>query len=127
MRDRGPEMPNEFPTPCPPWCDGIHAPEVGWGLSQFHATQPLDLDFQLNGETYTVGEIDITQFPAATDPFKREAFISMHLEDPDGEMGPADAEALAAAFELWAGQLRGLAATLARIRADDVAAKAWRT
>ena len=127
MIDREPDTPNEILGPCPPWCGGAHAPEVGWGLSQYHATQPLHLEVEEDGERYSIGEFDITQYPGASDPLKREAYISLHVEDLGGEMGPEEAEALAAAFEEWAGQLRGLAAKLARIRAEDRAALAWRT
>jgi hypothetical protein len=120
-------MPNDVLTPCPRWCAGVHNPRQGWGESQYHATEPLPLDVELGGEGHRFGEVDITQYPNATDPLKREAYISLHLEDPSVEMEPANVEALATAFEQWAGQLRGLAAKLTRIRADDRAALAWRT
>jgi hypothetical protein len=77
---------------------GCHNPRQGWGQSQFHATEPLPLDVDLAGEGYRFGEVDITQYPNATDPLKREAYLSLHLEDPSVEMGPEDVEALAAAF-----------------------------
>ena len=127
MQRRPPELPNEFLTPCPPWCGGIHAREEAWGLSQFHSTAPVRLQVELAGEEWFLGDADINQYPAATDPLKRQAYAALHLEGPEAEMGPEDVEALAAAFEAYAGQLRGLAAKLARIRADDRAAKAWRT
>lgn len=127
MQRRPPELPNEFLTPCPTWCDGIHAPEEAWGQSQYHSTEPLCLEVELDGEEHCLAEADLNQFPTATDLLRREAYVALHLEGPETEMGPEDVEALAAAFVDYAGQLRGLAAKLARIRADDRAAKAWRT
>ncbi|MFC1439077.1 hypothetical protein ABUW04_12465 [Streptacidiphilus sp. N1-10] len=84
MQDRAPDMPNEFLTECPPWCGGVHNPRQGWGESQFRATQPVCLDVELQGRAYEIGSVDITQYPNATDPFKREAYISLQLADPTG-------------------------------------------
>ena len=115
MHGRRPDMPNEFLGPFPPWCEGVHAPEVGWGLSQFHATEPIHQEVLvlLDGEMQSVAVADINLYPNATDPLKREAYTAVHFENLGAEMGPDDVEALAA--------------KPTRIPADDRAAKAWRT
>ncbi|MFC1404863.1 MULTISPECIES: DUF6907 domain-containing protein [Streptacidiphilus] len=120
-------MPNEILTEYPPWCGGVHNPRQGWGESQFRATQPVCLDVELQGRAYEIGSVDITQHPNATDPFKREADISLQLADPAIEPDPDDIEAPAAGLVDYAGRLRDLNAKLVQIRADDRAAKAWRT
>ena len=120
-------MPNEFLGPCPPWCGGVHAPEQAWGISQYHSTRPLYLDVELGGDVYPIGEADITQYPAATDPLRRLPYLFLELTFDDYELSPEETLVLATALNSFLERVRQLAAQLARIRADDLAAKAWRT
>lgn len=114
--------------PCPPWCEGVHAEEgERWGISQFHATRPLELHVELGEYEYLVFEAEIVQYPRATRPERRPAYISLNMSLGDVEMEPEYCEALAVALAGYLPQLRQLAARLVEIRAADRAAQAWRT
>lgn len=127
MHNRPPDMPNEFLGPCPPWCEGEHAPDERWGISQFHSTRPLFLDVELGGEVYRVGEADVTQYPNATDPRRRLPFLFLELSFDDYELGPEDFGVLSAALAGFMEQVRQLAERVAVLRTEHYAAMAWRT
>ncbi|MHA6761825.1 DUF6907 domain-containing protein [Streptacidiphilus sp. PAMC 29251] len=120
MANRPPSTPMETLGPCPPWCDGIHA-EGGeqWGISQFHETLPLKAELVVNDFRYEIAEAVIVQYPRASDPERRKAYISMDLSMGGVEMEPEDIERLAAALEGYLPKLRWLAAQLVEIRAND--------
>lgn len=116
----GPLIPNEVLGPCPHWCDGIHAPTEEWGIGQFHSTAPVEIEVDTTtGALALYAMAEITQFPRAEDPAKRQIYISMAWEDGCQEYEPEDIANVADALTGYAEQLRELAARVVELRAAD--------
>lgn len=111
---------NDILGPCPHWCDGVHAEEQGWGLSQFHETNPLLLRVVIDDIRYRVAEAVIVQYPRASDPSRRRPYISLDLSMGGVEMEPEDIANLADALTGYLPKLRALAARLVEIRAGEL-------
>ncbi|WP_042400390.1 DUF6907 domain-containing protein [Streptacidiphilus carbonis] len=116
----GPLIPNEVLGPCPTWCDGIHAPAEEWGVGQYHSAAPVELEVATTtGMLALRAMAEITQYPRAEDPAKRQIYVSMAWEDGCQEYEPEDIANVADALAVYAEQLRALAVRVVELRAAD--------
>ncbi len=117
----GPLTLDETLGPCPPWCDGVHAPGgEEWGVGQFHATFPVELHVDTDdGELLLHASVELVQFPHATRVAGRRIHAVMVWDDASRALQPADLDRIAAGLTEYAAQLRDVAARLVELQADD--------
>ncbi|TDU05006.1 hypothetical protein EDD99_3491 [Streptomyces sp. 846.5] len=113
----GPRTRDETLGPCPPWCGGVHVPREEWGVSQFHATQPIELDIEdATGKTLLYATADFYQYLGSDRPEKALIFIELTWQEGGQELHPEDVVAIADGLTGYAKQLRELAARVVELR-----------